>query len=136
MRLPPHSTAVKPSRAGAVSVCAGMSIFSSSGFQLPASYYPIAPAQIWCYTRQLSQTDIFQSASYGENETRFFVFNYYPKVEVYDMILYKNQWYRITRVDTADDYKGDLFIYIQNAVGGWIPSDDEIEDYTPGKWDE
>ena len=71
-----------------------------------------------------------------ENETRFFVFNYYPKVEVYDMILYKNQWYRITRVDTADDYKGDLFIYVQNAVGGWIPSDDEIEDYTPGKWDE
>lgn len=107
-----------------------------SGFQLPASYYPIAPAQIWCYTRQLSQTDIFQSASYGENETRFFVFNYYPKVEVYDMILYKNQWYRITRVDTADDYKGDLFIYVQNAAGGWIPSDDEIEDYTPGKWDE
>lgn len=107
-----------------------------SGFQLPASYYPIAPAQIWCYTRHLSQTDIFQSASYGENETRFFVFNYYPKVEVYDMILYKNQWYRITRVDTADDYKGDLFIYVQNAVGGWIPSDDEIEDYTPGKWDE
>lgn len=99
-------------------------------------YYPIAPAQIWCYTRQLSQADVFQAASYGDSETRFFVFNYYPEVEVYDMILYKNQWYRITRVDTADDYKGDLFIYVQNAVGGWIPSDDEIEDYTPGKWDE
>ena len=66
-------------------------------------YYPIAPAQIWCYTRQLSQADVFQAASYGDSETRFFVFNYYPEVEVYDMILYKNQWYRITRVDTADD---------------------------------
>ena len=50
--------------------------------------------------------------------------------------IFFNKDNRVTRVDTTDDYKGDLFIYVQNAVGGWIPSDDEIEDYTPGKWDE
>lgn len=99
-------------------------------------YYPIAPAQIWCYARQLSQTDVFQAAAYGDNETRLFVFNYYPKVDVYCMVLYRGEWYRVTRVDTTDDYKGEMYIYVQNAVGGWIPRDDKIEDYTPGMWDE
>jgi len=105
------------------------------GYDLPSSYYPAAPAPIWCYTRQLSQTDIFQAQSFGQEETRLFVFNYYTNVEVYDMVQYRGKWYRITRTDTADDYKGELFVYVQNARGGYIPKDDEIMPYTPGVWD-
>ena len=52
------------------------------------------------------------------------------------MIKYKNIWYRVTRVDTQDDYNGDVFIYVENAKGGWIPRDSEIEPYTPGIWEE
>ena len=99
------------------------------------SYYPVAPAPVWCYARQLSQTDIFQAQSFGENETRLFVFNYYSNVEVYDMVQYRGKWYRITRVDTTDDYKGDLFVYVQNAKAGFIPKDEEIKPYTPGAWE-
>lgn len=105
------------------------------GYAKAPSYYPVAPAPVWCYARQLSQTDIFQAKSFGEDETRLFVFNYYPGVEVYDMVLYRGGWYKITRVDTADDYKGDLFVYVQNAKAGAIPKDDEIKSYTPGIWD-
>lgn len=106
-----------------------------SGYSNPPGYYPVAPAPVWCYARQLSQTDIFQAQSFGEDETRLFVFNYYPNIEVYDMVQYRGDWYRITRVDTTDDYKGDLFVYVQNAKGGFIPRDDEIKPYTPGVWD-
>lgn len=105
------------------------------GCSLPASYYPAAPAPIWCYTRQLSQADSFQAKQFGEEETRLFVFNYHPHVDVYDLVQYRGKWYRITRADTADDYKGELFVYVQNAKGGYIPSDDEIMPYTPGIWD-
>ena len=105
---------------------------TSSGYSKAPSYYPVAPAPVWCYARQLSQADIFQSKSFGENETRLFVFNYYPNVEVYDMVQYRGSWYRITRVDTTDDYKGDLFVYVQNAKAVSIPKDDEIKPYTPG----
>ena len=105
------------------------------GYSKAPSYNPVAPAPIWCYARQLSQADIFQAQSFGENETRLFVFNYYPNVEVYDMVQYRGRWYRITRVDTTDDYKGDLFVYVQNAKSGFIPKDDEIQPYTPGVWD-
>jgi len=107
----------------------------SSGYSRPPSYYPIAPAPIWCYARQLSQSDTFQAKSFGENETRLFIFNYYPNVEVYDMVQYRGKWYRITRVDTTGDYKGDLFVYVQNAQSGDIPHADEIKPYTPGMWD-
>lgn len=105
------------------------------GYSNAPSYYPVAPAPVWCYARQLSQTDIFQAQSFGEDETRLFVFNYYPNVEVYDMVQYRGDWYRITRVDTTDDYKGDLFVYVQNAKAAQIPRDDEIKPYTPGIWD-
>lgn len=106
------------------------------GFSSIEKYYPIAPSPIWCYSSQLSQTDIFIAASYSQTETRFFVFNHYDGIEVYDMIKYKNAWYRVTRVDTADDYNGDVFVYIENAKGGWIPKDSEIQPYTPGIWQE
>ena len=106
------------------------------GYSAGDYFYPIAPAQVWCYSSQLSQTDIFTAAAYSQSETRYFVFNHYKGVEVYDMIQYRGEWYRVTRVDTQDDYNGELFVYVENAKDGWIPSDDEIEDYTPGKWDE
>ena len=102
----------------------------------PPSYYPVAPAPIWCYARQLSQTDIFQAKSFGEDETRLFVFNYYPNVAVYDMVQYRGKWYRITRVDTTDDYKGDLFVYVQNVQSNQAPKDDQIKPYTPGIWEQ
>lgn len=105
------------------------------GYSNAPGYYPVAPAPIWCYARQLSQADIFQAQSFGEDETRLFVFNYYPNVEVYDMVQYRGSWYRITRADTTDNYKGDLFIYVQTAKAGQIPKNDEIKPYTPGMWD-
>lgn len=105
------------------------------GFGSNEKYYPIAPKPLWCYSSQLSQSDIILAAAYSQTETRFFVFNNKKGVEVYDMIKYKKEWYRVTRVDTADDYNGDLFVYVENAKGGWKPKDDEIQPYTPGIWD-
>lgn len=105
------------------------------GYARPPGYYPIDPSPVWCYARQLSQADIFHTQSFGVDKTRLFVFNYYPNVEAYDMVQYCGDWYRITRVDTTDDYKGDLFVYVQNAKAAFIPRDDEIKPYTPGIWD-
>lgn len=106
-----------------------------SGFSLPEKYYPIAPSPIWCYSSQLSQSDIFIAHAYSQTETRYFVFNNYKGIDLYDMINYRNEWYRVTRVDTQDDYNGDVFVYVENANSGWIPKDSEIEPYTPGIWD-
>lgn len=107
------------------------------GYSAGDYFYPIAPAQVWCYSSQLSQTDIFTAAAYSQSETRYFVFNHYKGVEVYDMIQYRGEWYRVTRVDTQDDYNGELFVYVENAKGGWTPGEnDDIMPYTPGIWDE
>lgn len=104
------------------------------GYPLPSAYYPIAPKPIWAHARQLSQTDIFIAQAYNQTETRVFVINFYRGIEVYDMVLYRGEWYRITRVDTQEDYNGEVFLYVENAKGGWIPDPEEIQPYNPDAW--
>lgn len=71
-----------------------------NGFPIKGGYVPFAENPLWCYAKQLSQEQVFASASYGVGETRLFVFNHLPDVSVYDRIFYRNGWYEITRVDT------------------------------------
>lgn len=101
----------------------------SSGYPFPSQWRPISPAPLWCYAKQLSQDQRYYSHAIGQEESRLFVFNYYPGIELYDLIKYRDEWYQITRVDTTDDYKGELFIYVKLAIGGWRPSDDEVYPY-------
>ena len=105
----------------------------NNGYFKPESYYPAAPAFIWCYTRQLTQDQIFAAAAYSQQETRLFVFNYYKGVDIYDVINYRGEWYEVTRVDTTDDYKGDLYIYVK-LLGG-APKPEQIKPYDPSKWE-
>lgn len=107
---------------------------TSSGFSEIEGYYPRAAAPLWCYTRQLTQDQLFAAMAYSQQETRFFVFNYYPGIDVYDVIQYRGEWYEVTRVDTTDDYKGDLFIYVK-LYRGSKPKQDEIKPYDPSKWE-
>lgn len=72
---------------------------------------------IWCYTRQLTQGQIYAGQVYLFNETRMFVFNYYPQIKVGCIVEYKESKYEITRVDTADDYNGELFAYVKDYNG-------------------
>lgn len=98
-------------------------------------YVPRAESLLWCYATQLSQDDVFYAKTYGDSETRLFVFNYDPKVAFDQLVLYRNVWYQITRVDTNDDYNGELFVYVKNAIGGNIPSDSSIQEYDPSYWE-
>lgn len=82
----------------------------------------LAPTAVWCYAKQLTQEQIFEAAHWGEKETRLFVFNYRKGLQMYDLILYRNEWYEITRVDTKDDYNGDLFVYVRKS-DVYIPND-------------
>lgn len=104
-----------------------------SGFSLPDSYYPAAPAPIWCYTRQLTQDQLFAAMAVSQQETRLFVFNYYKGVDVYDAIEYRGEWYEVTRADTTDDYKGDLFIYVK--LLRYAPKPEQIKPYDASKWE-
>lgn len=102
---------------------------SGSGYMPKTYYVPRTPAPIWCYARQLSQDTVFQAAAYGEDESRYFVFNQGTVAELYDLILYREKWYQITRVDTEDDYNRDVFVYVKDAPRGSIPSADSLKPY-------
>lgn len=106
----------------------------SPGHMAKTYYVPRTPSAIWCYARQLSQETIFEAKSYGEDESRFFVFNRGTVVELYDLILYRDKWYKVTRVDTDDDYNTDIYVYAQEAPIGSIPSASTLKPYkwTPG----
>lgn len=77
---------------------------------------------LWCYARQNSQSIGFASGvAYVNEESRFFVFNNNPEIKQGRFIKYKNTWFTIQRVDTMDDYNGDMFVYADDTPIGDIP---------------
>ncbi len=101
------------------------------GFPIKGGYVPFAPELLWCYARQLSQDQRYASAYYDVDESRFFVFNHIPDISVYDFISYRDKWYQITRVDTMDDYKSDMFVYAKDCPEGEMPRPNEVLPYEP-----
>lgn len=77
---------------------------------------PVFIGSYWCYTRQLSMTQLYEAARYGTKEERIFVINYNentPKIGY--LVRYRGDWYEIIRVDTQDDYKTDIFLYCKRS---------------------
>ena len=99
------------------------------GFSIGDYYTPIAPAALWCYAKQLSQEQLYAAHAYWNDETRLFVFNFRDDIKQYDTLHYidKNEWYEVTRVDTTDDYNGELFVYVKNLK--WGIKEEDIEPY-------
>jgi len=95
-----------------------------------SKYYPIARSDLWCYTRQLSEQQIFNAAQYYQNETRMFVFNYREGVTATGTyVRYAGTWYEITRLDYPDDYKGgEMFVYVKEYTG--IIKDSDVMPYS------
>lgn len=97
---------------------------------MPKTYYVKRKSSPqWCYARQLSQNTIFEAKAYGEDESRFFVFSSGTVVELYDLISYRDKWYKVTRVDTEDDYNTDVFVYAQDAPTGSVPTNETLKPY-------
>lgn len=91
-------------------------------------YKYISNKSFWAYATQLSQDQVYQAASFGESENRFFVLNYRNDLNLYDFVEYRGKYYSITRLDTKDDYKGELFVYVRDAKQGDTPKDIEPAD--------
>lgn len=74
--------------------------------------------KIWCYSKQLSQNLVAEAGViYANNETRMFVVNYNSEIDQDCFIEYRDQWYKVTRVDTTDDYNGEMFVYVEEYKG-------------------
>ena len=84
----------------------------------------------------MSQDLVYQAAHWGNEEVRFFVINYHKGIDIDQALCYRGTWYTITRVDTEDDYNGDMFIYVRNAKGREIPDPSQIGSYTSSAWDD
>lgn len=76
---------------------------------------------LWAYTSQLSQSETFSASQYGNNEVRMFVLNFRNDLKLSDFVEYKNKYYSITRLDTKDDYNGELFVYVRDATTAEAP---------------
>lgn len=77
---------------------------------------------LWCYARQNSQSLGFADGlAYVNEESRFFVFNNNPEIKQGCFIKYKDSWFTIQRVDTQDDYNGEMFVYADDTPLGEIP---------------
>ncbi len=109
-------------------------------YDSPTEYYVAAtPSPSWCYSKQLTQALIsLLDVAYQPNETRYFVFNYTKLVNTHAHILYRGEMYKVTRVDTQDDYNREIFAYVENMnlshivqeylrPYGWEPANEGLE---------
>lgn len=101
----------------------GKSYQDSSGVYRPGTPTSISgDTPLWCYAKQNSQAIQFsQGVGYVNEESRFFVFNNNPEIKQNRFILYNGSWFTIKRVDTQDDYNGDMFVYADDTPTGDIP---------------
>lgn len=77
---------------------------------------PVSETPLWCYTKQLTQGLVAAgNVLYNSNETRLFVLNYNAGIVQDAYVRYKNAWYKVTRVDTQDDYNGEMFVYVEDS---------------------
>lgn len=81
----------------------------------------LTDSALWAYTSQLSQSETFTASQYGNNEVRLFVLNYRNDLKLSDFVEYKDKYYSITRLDTKDDYNGELFVYVRDATTSEAP---------------
>lgn len=80
---------------------------------------PTYLGELWCYTKQTSQTLVAEAGVlYNNDETRLFVFNYNSQIDQTCYILYRDKWFKVNRVDTTDDYNGEMFVYVVDAPEG------------------
>ena len=83
----------------------------------PSELIAVSDTSLWCYSKQLTQALVAQSGVvYANDETRLFVFNYNAEITQDAYIHYREQWYKVTRVDTTDDYNGEMFVYVKDTT--------------------
>ena len=93
----------------------------------PDELIPLSDSPLWCYTKQLTQGLVAEAnVVYNNDETRLFVFNYNAEITQNSYIKYRELWYKVTRVDTTDDYNREMFVYVKDTNdptgyggGGW-----------------
>ena len=83
----------------------------------PNVLVPVSRTPLWCYSKQLTQALVAESGVvYANDETRLFVLNYNAEITQDAYIQYREQWYKVTRVDTTDDYNGEMFVYVKDTT--------------------
>lgn len=105
--------------------------YDESGYPLPEGVKPIHPGKLWAYARHLSAKEFWEAGIHSEvnQEERFFVVNWRDDITAEMMIQYKDSWFNIVRVDSFEDYKEDIKLYVKTAVPGDIPDDTDILPY-------
>ena len=87
-------------------------------------------SNIWAYARQTSQDEWFSSQAEQIREDMLFIINWHAEINSSMMILYRDKWYDIVRVDTFEGNKTDIKIYASETASGAIPDNAEIKQYT------
>lgn len=94
-----------------------------------SKYKPIHPGKLWAYTRQLSQEEAYTAAQMTTKEERLFVVNWRNDIDTTLKVRYNGDWFQIVRVDTFEDYKTDLKVFVKTHPKGGVPKDSDLIPY-------
>lgn len=78
-------------------------------------YKPIHPGELWAYTKQVSSSQFYASQQVQVNESRLFIINWRKDINAMSIddlyVFYNGLWYALTRINTYEDYKKDIYLY-------------------------
>lgn len=79
---------------------------------MPTDARSIPP--LWAYMRALSGEDYHNAPTAGDRDEAVLTVNWRPDITPNMCLVYRDQWYRITRVDAFEGYKDDLRLYVSS----------------------
>ena len=74
-------------------------------------YQPLSEKSLWCYTENLHGYITNNQLVVENEEERIFCFNHIEGIQQGYKILYRDNYYEITRVYSEGDYKTEIFCY-------------------------
>ena len=96
-----------------------------------ARYRPLHPGKLWAYARQLSAKEFWAAHAQQFQEERFFAINWRNDVKPRMLVYYQSAWYVIVRVDPFEDYKEDIKLYVEEAMGSREPEANQLLPFVP-----
>lgn len=79
--------------------------------------YKILLPPIWAYYRDLSTKELYAARACTSRSTCIFTVNYHPEIQVYDVIDFNGEKYKVDEIDRFERGKHDIKLTCSTFVG-------------------
>jgi SPP1 family predicted phage head-tail adaptor len=92
-------------------------VVTGTGVHEGISYKALYPAPLWAYYRDLSTKELYAARACTSKSTCIFTVNYHPEIQIYDVIDFNGEKYKVDETDRFERGKHDIKLTCSTFVG-------------------